>query len=258
MNFREALKKEFLVCLEVIPPKGKELDVEIEKIRGLHVDYFTAVDSPLSHPTMHPIAVCKKIQEQLGKEAIMHFTCRDRNKIEIEAILLAAHALGINNILALTGDKAKDAKAVFEFSSVGLIEFIRKLNEKHGMDFFVGAGMNANAADLENEIYRTKKKIDAGAKFIITQPCFDVERIKKIKEEISPVLIGVLLVSDKKSAEFCSKIPGISISNDLIKAIDAGRTIEFYKKLIEEIKAAGVNGICLMPIRDYEIAKELI
>lgn len=258
MNFREKIEsKKFVKILETVPPKGTNLvkilaNLELFKDR---IDATTVVDSPLGTARMHPLAVAYKVQE-MGIETVMHFTCRDRNGIEIEAQMLAASALGIGNILALTGDSTKEAKPVFEFNSFGLIDFIRKLNEKHGTDFFVGAGLNINAS-LENELERARKKIEAGAKFFITQPCFDAKDMEKFELEAA-LIAGVLVVSDRKTAEFFSKVPGVKIPKELFEIADEeGKILEYYKKLISDLeKTAG--GICLMPIGNYEIAKKLI
>jgi len=259
MSFREKIEqKQFIKCTETVPPKGKNIEKILVNLKLVKdkIDVTTVVDSPLGITRMHPLAVAYKAQE-LGIETIMHFTCRDRNKIEIEAQLLAAYALGVKNILALTGDATKDAKPVFEFNSVGLIEFIQKLNEKYGTDFFVGAGLNINAASLENELARARKKIEAGAKFFITQPCFDAKKIREIGLKV-PIIAGVLIISDKKTAEFFAKVPGVKIPEKIFEIADnKEKILEYYKKLINDLEKTA-NGICLMPIGNYEIINKLI
>jgi len=264
MNFEEKLKNgKFVTLLESIPPKGtdfKNILNELEKVKD-KVDAITVVDSPLSDPRMHPIALCHTIEKKVKKETVMHFTCRDRNRIEIEAILLAARSLGVRNILALTGDPCiPRAKPVFEFSSVGLIEFIHGLNRKYKTNFFIGCGMNINVISLENEIKRTEKKIKAGAEFVITQPCFDVDLAEKILERLNiPVIIGVLIVFNKKIAQFVdSKIPGIKIPG-IFYNLNHEDVLDYYKKLIHEMKKVCVHGICLMPMKEnYIFIRKLI
>jgi len=259
MTFRKKIEqRNFVRCIETVPPKGKDIENILNDLKPLkgRVDATTVVDSPLGIARMHPLAIAYKAQE-LGIEAVMHFTCRDRNKIEIEAGLLAASALGIKNILALTGDATKNAKPVFELNSFGLIDFVQKLNEKHGTDFFVGAGLNVNADDLENELERARKKIEAGARFFITQPCFDAEKIREVSLEV-PVIAGVLIISDRKTAEFFAKVPGIKIPENLFELVgNREKVLEYYKKLISGLEKTA-NGICLMPIGNYEIANKLI
>lgn len=259
MDFREKIEQgKFVRCMETIPPKGKDLEKVLTNLKPFkeRVDASTVVDSPLGIARMHPLPVCYKIQEELELETIMHFTCRDRNKLEIEAQLLAASVFEVSNILALTGDPTKSGKPVFEFNSIELIGFIRKLNEKYNTDFFVGAGLNINA-NLEKEMEKTSKKIEAGAKFFITQPCFDAKKINDFEINI-PIITGVLLLSDRKTAEFFDKIPGIRIPKSLFEIIDdRSKTIEYYKRLIHDLEQA-TNGICFMPIKNYNMINELL
>jgi len=258
MSFREKIQqRRFVILLETVPPKGTNLEKILTNLKNFknRIDATTVVDSPLGIARMHPLTVADKIEKELGIETLMHFTCRDRNRIEIEAQLLAASALQIKNILALTGDPAKDGKSMFEFNSVGLIEFIQKISEKHGTDFFVGAGLNINA-NLEAELKRANKKVEAGAKFFITQPCFDAEKIKDWKLGV-PIITGVLIINDRKTADFFSKIPGIKISESLFDVIDKGKVLDYYKKLISNLEK-NTSGICLMPIGNYEIVNKLI
>ena len=260
MNFEEIIKqKKSITSVEVVPPRGKDLNKQLTNLEKLRdrIDIVSIVDSPLSIPRMHPVALCHKIKKNLNIDTIMHFTCRDRNKIEIEAVLLAAHALGVRNILALTGDKIKNAKPVFEFSSIGLIEFIQRMNEKYDTNFFVGAGMNINATSLEKEIERAKKKIKSGAKFVFTQPCFSVDKIRNLNLKI-PVIAGVLLISERKKAEFFDNVPGIEIPKNFFEIVnDMGELVNYYKKLISDLRKV-VNGISLMPIGNYEFINEFI
>jgi len=260
MNFEEIIKrKKSITSVEVVPPRGKDLNKQLTNLERLKdkIDVVSVVDSPLSIPRMHPVALCHKINRNLNIDTIMHFTCRDRNKIEIEAGLLAAHALGVKNVLALTGDKIKNAKPVFEFSSIGLIEFIQKMNEKYDTNFFVGSGVNINATSLEKEIERTEKKIKSGAKFVFTQPCFSVDKIRNLNLKI-PVIAGVLLISDRKKAEFFDNVPGIEIPKNFFEIVnDRNGLINYYKKLISDLRKIA-NGISLMPVGNYEFINEFI
>ncbi len=260
MGFREKLEQgQSVKLLETVPPKKPSLDKIISNLKNFKgkIDATTVVDSPLGTARMQPLPVAEKIQRELGIETIMHFICRDRNRIEIEAQLLAASALGIQNILALTGDPTPEAKQVFEFYSVTLIDFISKFAKKHGTEFFVGAGLNINAKDIASELMKAEKKIDAGARFFITQPCFDVDKLKMIKLGV-PIIAGVLIVSNKEIYDYFKQVPGIEIPVNLENILDdEGKSIDFYKKLISELKETAA-GICLMPIGNYEIVEELL
>jgi homocysteine S-methyltransferase len=258
MNLKQLVnEEEFLYVVELEPPTRPDLSEILTKIKDLNADAFNVVDSPLGYPLMNPIALCHKVEHNLGTPTIMHFTCRDRNLIEIRSLLLAAKALDINNILALTGDKISErfkAKPVFEFSSFGLIKLIKELNSKRNTDFFIGCGANLNA-NLDVEIKRTKDKIAVGADFVMTQPCFDLEKIEKFVKAIEkPVFIGLLTFYSKEEAEKLNKqIPGIFPMEFFEKNLD-----EEYARMIKEIKGIGAKGVNIMPFGNFEKAKILI
>jgi homocysteine S-methyltransferase len=258
MDLRQLVNdEEFLYVVELEPPTKPDLSEIFSNIKDLNADAFNVVDSPLGYPLMNPIALCHKVEHNLGTPTIMHFTCRDRNLIEIKSLLLAARALDIKNILALTGDKMTErfkAKPVFEFSSLGLIKFIKELNEKKNTDFFIGCGANLNA-NLDVEIKRTKDKIAVGADFVMTQPCFDLEKIEKFVKVIEkPVFIGLLTLYSREDAEKLNKmIPGIFPIEIFEKNLD-----EEYARMIKEIKDVGAKGVNIMPFGNFEKAKMLI
>lgn len=258
MDLRQLLKEgDFLYVVELEPPTKPFLDGILEKIKNLNADAFNVVDSPLGIPLMHPIALCHKIEHNLGTPTIMHFTCRDRNLVEMKADLIAARALDIKNILALTGDKMHEsirAKPVFEFSSVGLIKLLKELNAKKETDFFIGCGANINA-NLEVEIKRTKEKIEAGAEFVMTQPCYDLYTIEKFVKAIeAPVFIGLITFYSREEAEkFDKMVPALFPLNIFEENLD-----EVYARMIKEIKDTGAKGVNIMPFGNFEKAKMLI
>jgi len=258
MDFSQLVKEEdFLYIVELEPPKKPVLDEILEGIKDLNADAFNVVDSPLGISLMNPIALCHKIEHKLGTPTIMHFTCRDRNLVEIKADLMAARALDIKNILALTGDRMHEsvkAKPVFEFSSIELIKLIKEINAKRETDFFIGCGANLNA-DLNVEIKRTRNKIEAGAEFVMTQPCYDMRTIEKFVHSIDkPVFIGFLNFYSKEKAEKLNKlIPGIFPMNIFEEDLD-----EEYSRMISEIREVGAKGVNIMPFGNFEKAKLLI
>jgi 5,10-methylenetetrahydrofolate reductase len=258
MDFSQLIKEEeFLYIVELEPPKGHSLDELMGNIQDLSADAFNIVDSPLGTPLMNPVALSHNIQSGMGTPAIMHFTCRDRNLIEIKADLLAARALEVKNILALTGDKVpkgSKAKGVFEFSSVGLIKFIKDMNSKMETDFFVGCAADLNS-NLDTEIKRTKEKIEAGAEFVMTQPCYDIEKIKTFIGAIDrPVIIGMLTFYSKEEAEkFNGMIPGMFPMESFQEDMN-----QFYGKLINEIRESGAKGVNIMPFGKFTNARKLI
>ena len=258
MDFSQLVKEgDFLYVVELEPPKRPVLDEILEGIKDLNADAFNVVDSPLGISLMNPMALCHKIEHNLGTPTIMHFTCRDRNLVAIKADLMAARALGIKNILALTGDKLHEsakAKPVFEFSSLGLIKLIKEINVKRETDFFVGCGANLNA-NLDVEIKRTNDKIEAGAEFVMTQSCYDLPTIEKFVNSIDkPVFIGMIVFYSMEEAEKLNNlIPGI-----FPMAIFEENLDEEYARIISEIKGAGAKGVNIMPFGNFEKAKMLI
>jgi methionine synthase / methylenetetrahydrofolate reductase(NADPH) len=258
MDLRQLVKEEgFLRVIELEPPSTPDLSPLLESIKNFNADAFNVVDSPLGRPLMHPMALCHKIQNLFGTPTIMHFTCRDRNQIEMKADLLAAKALEVSSVLALTGDKlgeASKAKPVFEFSSLGLIKLIREMNEKKGTDFYIGCGANLNA-DIDAEIKRTQAKIEAGAEFVMTQPCYDLPTIVKFLQSIDkPVFIGLITLYSKEEAEkLNAAIPGIFPLTIFDEELDGT-----YARLISEMKEAGAKGVNVMPFGNFEAAKKLI
>ncbi len=252
-------KGEFVRALEVIPPKNSDIS-GVLKHAGLmgDIDLITVVDSPLGRPLMNPIPVAHLIEKKVKRETLVHFTCRDRNLNEIKASLLGAHALGLRNILALTGDATRLAKPVFERHSITLLEEIGKLNREAGCSLFPGAGGNPNANNLEAELKKIGRKVSAGANFIMTQPVFDAKKAKAYAKSVDvPVIFGILLFSNKKSVEFFSKVPGITLPKEAAALAGNRKKLEkFYRKLLSELKGFA-SGIAFMPIDDGAFSLEL-
>jgi len=228
---------QFVISVEMDPPLGSDPTKTIEAARALcgrRVDAVNIADGPRASARMGPLALALRIRDELGLEPIVHFCCRDRNILGMQADLLGANSLGIRNILAITGDPPRlgnypDAAAVFDVDSIGLVRIIRKLNS--GTDlagnpigpptvFYVGVGVNPGAIDFDNEIFRLEQKITAGAEYIMTQPVYDVglfERlIRRIEQFRVPVLVGILPLISSRNAEFLHKeIPGMQIPDPI-------------------------------------------
>ncbi len=182
---------EFLTMVEIVPPKGIDIRKEIEGARFLKsvgVDAINIPDSPRASARMSNQALSLLIQREVGIEAILHYTCRDRNVLCIQSDLLGAAATGIRNLICITGDPPKmgnypDATAVFDVDSIGLVNIVHNLNR--GMDiganplgtgtaFVVGVGANPGINNLDEEIRRFEYKVEAGAEYAVTQPVFDL------------------------------------------------------------------------------------
>jgi len=223
----------FVVSIEIDPPIGSDTAKTIESARvlaGARVDAINIADGPRAMARMSPLALALRVRDQLGIEPIVHYCCRDRNILAMQADLLGAHSLGISNVLAVTGDPPRlgnypDAAAVFDVDSVGLVRMVRKLNA--GTDlagnpigapttFFVGVGANPGALDLDKEVFRLEQKIAAGAEYAMTQPVYDVRMFEQFMKRIEsfrvPVLVGILPLVSSRNAEFLHKeIPGMQI-----------------------------------------------
>lgn len=223
----------FVKFVELLAPKGIDASNVITKAREMHyygIDVINIPDGPRASARMSAMLMALHIQQQVGIETVLHYVCRDRNVIGIQADLLGAYSLGLKNILAITGDPPKvgnypDATAVFDVDSIGLVNILNRLN--HGMDiagnpigepsgFYVGVGANPAAINLDNELKRLDWKIDAGAEYIITQPVFDIKIyenfIRKTEHYKIPVIAGLWPLTSLKNAKFMNnEIPEVFV-----------------------------------------------
>jgi methionine synthase I (cobalamin-dependent)/5,10-methylenetetrahydrofolate reductase len=230
---RELALGRFAVSVELTPPRGIDPRRMLEGARLLKeagVDYANVTDSAMARLRMGVISCAALVQQQVGLEAIAHFTCRDRNVMAIQSELIGAHALGIRNILALRGDPPRvgdypNATPVWDVNAVGLITILANLNQ--GLDangtpigerasFHVGAAVNPSAEDLEKEVRLLRRKLAAGADFIVTNPIYEaaaLDRLHKIVEDARvPVLVGVLpLVSVRHAQYLHNEVPGMTV-----------------------------------------------
>ncbi len=187
----------FVTLVEIVPPKGTDASKEIggaTLCQSAGIDAINIPDSPRASARMSNQALCLLTEQRAGIETILHYTCRDRNVLGIQSDLLGAYALGIRNLLCITGDPPKmgnypDATAVFDVDSIGLVNIVRNLNE--GLDigsnpigsataFTIGVGANPGVVNLDEEVRRFEYKVEAGAQYAITQPVFDVALLENI------------------------------------------------------------------------------
>jgi len=279
-------RREFVVSVEVDPPRGIRPRKMIEGatlLKTSGVDMINVADSPMARVRMSSIALATMIQSQVGIETILHFTCRDRNLMGIQSDLMGAHALGIRNILALTGDPPRagdypSATAVFDVDSIGLIRVLMQLNA--GMDlggnsigeptrFVIGCAVNPSAENFDQELERFRAKVAAGAEFAMTQPLYELSTLTRFLEATKkpriPVLLGLLPLQSHRHAEFLhNEVPGIVIPDPARKAmreagdrgIDVG--IEMCLDLLVEARAL-VEGAYLMPsFGRYEVVARVV
>jgi homocysteine S-methyltransferase len=231
------LGRKFVVSVELDPPKGADAGRIIDRAqycRENEVDAINVADGPRASARMSAQSLCVLMQNKVGVDTILHYTCRDRNLLGIQSDLLGAYALGLRNILAITGDPPKlgdypDATAVYDVDSIGLIRIMDHLN--HGCDLagnligpplaiHVGCGADPSKPDLEKEVRRLEQKVEAGAEYIMTQPIYDPRAVERflglIRHLGRPVLVGILPLYSHKNAEFLhNEVPGMSIPDDI-------------------------------------------
>ena len=277
---------EFVVTVELDPPRGHTVDKLVQGAKLLKekgVEIVDINDGSLGRVRMSVLATALLVRDGTGLDVNMHFTCRDRNLMGIQGDLLGAHALDIRNILAMTGDPPRagdyaNATAVFDVDGVGLIEILRRMNE--GFDatgssigeptfFCVGAALNPVAADVNREIDRMHRKIQAGARWLQTQPLYDLEQLDRFLARAGgspvPVLVGVLPLHSSRHAEFLhNEVPGITVP-DAVRARmrQAGESalragIEMAQRLVNEVRGR-YAGVYLMPsFGRFEVVAEVL
>jgi homocysteine S-methyltransferase len=231
------LGKTFVVSVELDPPKGADAGRIIDRAQYCkenEIDAVNVADGPRASARMSAQSLCVLMQTRVGVDTILHYTCRDRNLLGIQSDLLGAYALGLRNILAITGDPPKlgdypDATAVYDVDSIGLIRIMDHLN--HGRDLagnaigpplgiHIGCGADPSKPDLEKEVRRLEEKVKAGAEYVMTQPIYDPATVERflgmIKHLRVPVLIGILPLFSHRNAEFLhNEVPGMTIPDDI-------------------------------------------
>ncbi|NCB38656.1 MAG: bifunctional homocysteine S-methyltransferase/methylenetetrahydrofolate reductase [Erysipelotrichia bacterium] len=249
---RKIAEKKFVVTAELTPPKGCDAEMVIQRAQQLKdagIDAINIPDGPRASARLSPLAMSLLIEKRVGIETILHYCCRDRNILGIQSDLLGAYALGLRNILAITGDPPKvgnypQATAVFDIDSIGLVNVIHRLN--HGRDlgnnaigrptgFLCGVGANPGAIDLDLEVSRFEWKVDAGAEFAITQPVFDTDLLERFLDRIShvriPVFAGIWPLASLKNAEFMNnEVPGASVPENLLARMRKFGSIEAQRE----------------------------
>ena len=230
------LGRTFVVSVELDPPRGASPGVLLERAQYClenEVDAINVADGPRASARMSAQALCVLLQDRVGVDTILHYTCRDRNLLGMQSDLLGAHALGLRNILAITGDPPKlgdypDATAVYDVDSIGLIRILDHLN--HGCDLagtligpalgiHIGCGADPSKSDREKEVRRLEEKVAAGAEYVMTQPVYDPRTLETFLGMIQhlevPLLVGILPLYSHRNAEFLhNEVPGMSIPDD--------------------------------------------
>ncbi|MBE7515416.1 MAG: bifunctional homocysteine S-methyltransferase/methylenetetrahydrofolate reductase [Chloracidobacterium sp.] len=260
---------EFVTSVEVLPPKGCDVQKTIDSIRLLSesgVDAVNIPDGPRAQTRMSAMATAVLVQREVGIEAVLHYCCRDRNLLGMMSDLLGAAALEVHNLLLITGDPPKmgpypDATAVFDIDSIGLTNMANKLN--HGLDlgnnpigkpasFSIGVGVNPGALNLDEEIRRFEWKVEAGAEYAITQPVFDSDQLRRFLDRIShvriPIVAGIWPLISYRNAEFMhNEVPGVNVTPEILERMRAASDKGKDEGRIEGINIARES---LLEVRD--------
>lgn len=284
---------QFVIAAEMDPPRGlsmHKLLAGASLLSDAGADVIDVADSPMARMRMSPWAVCSLIQKQVGVETVLHFPTRGRNLLRVQGDLLAAHALGVRNVFVVMGDPTAigdypDAMDNYDLVPSGLIKLIKQgFNEgvdHAGVDigqptsFFAGCALNLTPNNLTEEIKNLRRKLNAGADFILTQPVFDpskaVESLCAIREALDglrvPILVGILPLASARHAAFLHhEVPGILIPDSVRARMDnAGENaaragIEIAIELVEQMRATtSIQGIYIMPaFSRFDYAAEVI
>ena len=286
-KFREALEsKEFVVTSEVAPPKGTNLETVTHHIELLKdkVDAMNVTDHQSSIMRFPSLGGALLVKE-MGGEPILQMTCRDRNRMALQADLMFAHSRGVNNVLCLTGDSPvlgdhKEAKGVFDLDSSQLVAAVRVMEKGQDLggnkldgaiSFCAGAIVTPEAKPIEPQLIKFEKKIDAGAEFIQTQAVYDLDNFKKFMEYARQfpvrILAGIILLTSAPMARFMNKnVAGVMVPQDLIdEMVDApkGRKLDkgveiagrMIKRIYEEKMCDGVH---IMAIGKEELVPDIM
>jgi homocysteine S-methyltransferase len=229
----------FVVAVELLPPRGYQTEAVVERARRLKiggVDVISIADGQRAGARIAALSLAVLIEQQAGIETLLQYSCRDRNLLGIQSDLLGAHAMGLRNLLLVTGDPGRvgdypDATAVFDVDSIGLTNLASRLN--HGCDvggqaigaptgFHLGVSVNPGASNLDEELRRFEYKVEAGAEFVVTRPVFDLRGFERFLKRIEgvrlPVVAGIFPFESARNAEFmANEVPGASVPEALIE-----------------------------------------
>ncbi|MGD0972918.1 MAG: bifunctional homocysteine S-methyltransferase/methylenetetrahydrofolate reductase [Candidatus Korobacteraceae bacterium] len=277
----------FATFIEIVPPRGITVERELEGARFLKsvgIDAINIPDSPRASARMSNQALCLLMQQQVGIETVLHYTCRDRNVLSIQSDLLGASALGIANLICITGDPPKlgnypDATAVFDVDAIGLVNVVHNLNR--GVDiggnsigsptgFVIGVGANPGVPNIDEEIRRFEYKVEAGADYAVTQPVFDVDLLEQFLRRVEhlhiPVFAGIWPLTSVRNAEFMKNELRVSVPESIISRMAAATTseaaraegVEIAREMLAQVRPM-VQGVQLAaPFGNYRAAIDVL
>jgi homocysteine S-methyltransferase len=279
---------EFVSSVEIVPPRGVDATKLLADAATLHaagVDAINVPDGPRAQSRMSAIAASLLV-ERAGIEAVTHYACRDRNLLGMLSDLLGASALGLRNLLVITGDPPKmgpypDATAVFDVDAIGLTNLVRNLNR--GMDpggnaigaptrFAIGVGVNPAALDPEHERRRFAWKVEAGAEYAITQPVFDPAQLERFLRTVEdtriPIIAGIWPLVSARNAEFlANEVPGVTVPDAILARMRAANArskehavaegVAIAREMLAQVRGA-VQGVQVSaPFGRVELARDV-
>jgi methylenetetrahydrofolate reductase (NADPH) len=284
-RLQEALHSDtFVTTVEYNPPKGTDVSTLLENAKSLvgKVHGVNVTDNTAAILRAGSMSICRLLYE-MGHDPVMQMTCRDRNRLAIQADLMSAHILGIRNILCLTGDYPtvgdhKEAKPVYDLDSIGVMQLIHSLNNGKDMaghklsgltDLFIGAAVTPEMDPPGPMLAKFEAKVNAGAGFFQTQAFFDVDRFKAFMQSVRPfrvkVLAGILVLRSAKMAEFMNaNIPGVAVPQDIIdelraagdeRALDVG--VQIAVRMIKAVRGS-CDGVHIMAIKAVDRLPEIL
>jgi len=286
--FGAKLGKKFVVSVEVNPPVGLDLAKQLAAAKMLKdggVDVINIADGARAQARMGNLAMAARVQRELGMETILHVCGRDRNLLGSLAHLLAAHELGVRNLVIITGDPPKmgdfpDATPVYDMDSIGLLKLASRLN--HGIDpagkpigggtrFVLATGAEPAALNYEREMRRLAEKKEAGAELVMTQPIYDPAQLRRFLRDAKPlalpVLVGILPLASHRNAEFLhNEVPGMQVPEGVRERMrragsgPAARRegVAIAREMLAEVKDEVAGAYVMPPLERYELALEVI
>ncbi|MGI8974460.1 MAG: bifunctional homocysteine S-methyltransferase/methylenetetrahydrofolate reductase [Gaiella sp.] len=278
---------EWVVCVELDPPKGGSLEGLVATARTLRdsgrVGFVDVNDNPMARARMNALMASVTIERETGLETIPHVTPRDTTVMGLEGVLLGAHAQGVRNVLAVTGDPPHvgdypGSRGVYEVDSIGLVQIVSRLNEGEDYvgkaidgptSFFVGVAVNPVADDVDLELSRFERKLEAGARFAMTQALFELESLERFFERLGgwpiPVLVGIWpLRSHALALRLHNEVPGISVPEHVLDALrEAGPSaadvgLELARRLVTGARELASGIYVIPPFKHPEAALDLL
>ncbi len=277
----------FVTMVEIVPPRGFDAKKEIEGatyLKSVGIDAINIPDSPRASARMSNQALSLLVQQQVGIEAVLHFTCRDRNVLGMQSDLLGAAACGLRNLICITGDPPKlgnypHASAVFEVDAIGLVNIVHHLNS--GLDlganpigmatnFVIGVGANPGVPDLDEEVHRFELKVEAGAEYAVTQPVFDLAQLERFLQRVEhcrvPVVAGIWPLVNARNAEFMKNELRVAVPDAIIDRMNRATTAEtaraegvaIAREMLAEVRGMVQGAQISAPFGRYSTAVDVV